>query len=124
MLLTQGLGTQPFHNRIVMLVNEWTNSAAEIVANFAAENRLATIVGQKTRGNVLGAMNFKVGGGYWLRLPVFGCFTSNGRSLDGNVFDPDVLFEISPVFFNDAATTEIYTLSLHDALPIMIARRG
>jgi len=27
--------------------------------------------------------------------------------------DPDYLF-----FFNDTATTEIYTLSLHDALPI------
>src|SRR5256885_13974068 len=25
-------------------------------------------------------------------------------------------------FFNDTATTEIYTLSLHDALPILIAR--
>src|SRR5258708_40313436 len=27
-------------------------------------------------------------------------------------------------FFNDTATTEIYTLSLHDALPISIARRA
>src|SRR3712207_7006149 len=27
-------------------------------------------------------------------------------------------------FFNDTATTEIYTLSLHDALPILIPRRG
>src|SRR2546429_1049165 len=27
-------------------------------------------------------------------------------------------------FFNDTATTEIYTLSLHDALPIYTARRG
>src|SRR3712207_9214029 len=27
-------------------------------------------------------------------------------------------------FFNDTATTEIYTLSLHDALPISCARRG
>src|SRR2546430_9029101 len=26
-------------------------------------------------------------------------------------------------FFNDTATTEIYTLSLHDALPILPARR-
>ena len=95
MLLTQGLGTQPFHNRIVVLVNEWTNSAAEMVANFAAENQLATIVGQKTRGNVLGAMNFRVAGGYWLRLPVFGWFTSKGRSLEGNGVDPDVLVEIS-----------------------------
>src|SRR5258708_36445185 len=27
-------------------------------------------------------------------------------------------------FFNDTATTEIYTLSLHDALPIWTPRRG
>src|SRR5687768_17858906 len=27
-------------------------------------------------------------------------------------------------FFNDPATTEIYTLSLHDALPISLRRRG
>src|SRR5690606_41426804 len=26
-------------------------------------------------------------------------------------------------FFNDTATTEIYTLSLHDALPILLERR-
>src|SRR3712207_6950441 len=26
-------------------------------------------------------------------------------------------------FFNDTATTEIYTLSLHDALPILLQRR-
>jgi C-terminal processing protease CtpA/Prc len=96
MLLTQGLGEQPFHNRIVVLVNEWTNSAAEMVANFATENRLATVVGEKTRGNVLGAMNFNVGEGYWLRLPVSGWFTSKGHSLEGNGVDPDVLVEISP----------------------------
>ena len=94
MLLTQGLGAQPFHNRIVLLVNEWTNSAAEMVANFAAENHLATLVGQKTHGNVLGATNFKLAGGYWLRLPIFGWFTSKGHSLEGNGVDPDV--EISP----------------------------
>src|SRR2546421_8614173 len=27
-------------------------------------------------------------------------------------------------FFNDTATTEIYTLSLHDALPILASRSG
>src|SRR5258708_34156914 len=27
-------------------------------------------------------------------------------------------------FFNDTATTEIYTLSLHDALPIFVAATG
>ena len=33
--------------------------------------------------------------------------------------DCDVLF-----FFNDTATTEIYTLSLHDALPICFGSEG
>ena len=95
MLLTQGLGKQPFHNRIVVLVNEWTNSAAEMLASFAAENGLATVVGQKTRGNVLGAMNFRIGRDYWLRLPVFGWFTSKGHSLEGEGVEPDISVEIS-----------------------------
>src|ERR1035438_4999239 len=29
-----------------------------------------------------------------------------------------------PFFFNDTATTEIYTLSLHDALPISLRNRS
>src|SRR5688572_32762753 len=29
---------------------------------------------------------------------------------------------VSCIFFNDPATTEIYTLSLHDALPIYVTR--
>src|SRR3712207_7229433 len=32
-----------------------------------------------------------------------------------------VMFYLSLFFFNDTATTEIYTLSLHDALPILPA---
>ena len=50
----------------------------------------APIVGQKTRGNVLGAANFSVGGGYWLRLPVFGWFTSTGETVEGIGVNPDV----------------------------------
>src|SRR5438552_18382391 len=34
------------------------------------------------------------------------------------------LFSLIFFFFNDTATTEIYTLSLHDALPILHARPG
>src|SRR5258708_2700640 len=31
-----------------------------------------------------------------------------------------LLLTVSAFFFNDTATTEIYTLSLHDALPILL----
>ena len=33
-----------------------------------------------------------------------------------------IFFCFFNIFFNDTATTEIYTLSLHDALPIFDAR--
>lgn len=96
MLLTQGLGPQPFHNRIVLLVNEWTNSAAEMVAGFAQTHRLATIVGNKTAGNVLGAANFKVGGGYILRLPIFGWYSPRGDCLEGKGVAPDIKVDVDP----------------------------
>ena len=35
-----------------------------------------------------------------------------------------IFFFLSFFFFNDAATTEIYTLALHDALPILAKERG
>src|ERR1019366_7436777 len=45
------------------------------------------------------------------------------RALDGGrLTEPQVLSRIRALvfFFNDTATTEIYTLSLHDALPISV----
>ena len=42
---------------------------------------------------------------------------SAGSVLAGNDVSPAICF-----FFNDPATTEIYTLSLHDALPILGSR--
>src|SRR5476651_2749355 len=37
---------------------------------------------------------------------------------------PPLLFDSFFFFFNDTATTEIYTLSLHDALPIFLEGDG
>jgi C-terminal processing protease CtpA/Prc len=90
MLMTPAAGPQPFHGRIVVLVNEWTNSAGEMLAAFAREQAGAQLVGERTRGNVLGAANFNMGSGYWLRLPVFGWYTSRGCSLEGAGVNPDV----------------------------------
>jgi hypothetical protein len=52
-LETERLGSQPFHGRIVVLVNEHTTGAAEMVTLFAKENSLATIVGTKTPGRLI-----------------------------------------------------------------------
>jgi carboxyl-terminal processing protease len=95
-LLTQGLGKQPFHDRVVVLVNEWTNSAGEMAAQFARDTKLATVVGKRTRGNVLGSTVFNVGNGYQLYLPVFGWYGSSGNYTEGSGVRPDIDIDIDP----------------------------
>jgi C-terminal processing protease CtpA/Prc len=41
-----------------------------MVANFAKENHLATLVGTRTAGEALGGVNLKLPGGYVLRMLV------------------------------------------------------
>jgi carboxyl-terminal processing protease len=96
MLLTQGLGRQPFHGHVVMLVNEFTNSAGEMAAQFAKDTKLATLVGQKTMGNVLGSTTFHVGNGYTLYMPIVGWYSPNGNYTEGSGVQPDVLVDIDP----------------------------
>jgi carboxyl-terminal processing protease len=51
--MTEGLGPQKFHGRVIILVNEHTASAGEMVPAFAEENNVATIIGTKTPGRLL-----------------------------------------------------------------------
>ena len=89
-LYTEGLGSQKFHGKVVLLVNEHSVSAAEMLAAFAAENNLAKIVGTKTAGRLLSGSAFRVGHGYILVLPTAAYLTWSGRSLEGTGITPDV----------------------------------
>ncbi len=88
---TEGLGSKPFHGRIVLLVNRHTASAAEMIVAFARENHLATIVGEKTAGRLLAATSVKVGGGFRLALPTGAYYTWGGSVLEGTPIEPDGL---------------------------------
>ena len=95
-LVTEGLGPQPFHGHTVVLINEHTHSAAEMVASFAKQNHLATMVGIRTAGEVLGGANFKLPHGYMLRMPVAGWYTWQGECIEGKGVEADVAVENSP----------------------------
>jgi carboxyl-terminal processing protease len=95
LVVTEGLGQQRFHGRVVMLVNEHTASAGEMVSAFAEENKLATIVGTKTPGRLLSGSAYKVGYGYILGLPVAAYMTWQGRMLENNGIVPKVSMELS-----------------------------
>jgi hypothetical protein len=94
-LQTEGLGEKPFHGRVVLLVNRHTASAAEMIVAFARENRLATIVGEKTAGRLLSATSVKVGNRFRLAMPTGAYYTWNGLVLEGTPMEPDELIEFS-----------------------------
>lgn len=89
-LFTEALGPRSFHGRVAILVNQHTKSAAEMVADFATTHRLATIVGTRTAGEVLGAVNFLVGEDYRLRMPIGGWMSWDDRLLEGRGVQPDL----------------------------------
>jgi C-terminal processing protease CtpA/Prc len=93
-LETEGLGKQPFHGRIVILIDEFSHSAAEMVAAFAKEHQFAVLVGNRTAGEVLGGANFRVGNGYYLRMPIAGWYTWQGNCIEGTGVTPDVAVDV------------------------------
>jgi carboxyl-terminal processing protease len=94
-LQTEGLGEKPFHGKVALLVNRHTASAAEMIAAFARENQLATIVGEKTAGRLLSATSVKVGNGFRLAMPTGAYYTWNGLVLEGTPMEPDELIEFN-----------------------------
>jgi carboxyl-terminal processing protease len=87
---TESLGAQRFHGRTVLLVNEHSASSSEMVAAFAAEHKLATLVGTKTAGRLLAGHSVRVGHGYRVALPVAAYYTWEGKLLEGAGVKPDI----------------------------------
>jgi carboxyl-terminal processing protease len=95
-VFTEALGRRAHHGNVILLVNEHSASAAEMVAAFASENRLATLVGVKTAGRLVATSAFKVGFGYRVVLPVAAYYTWQGTNLEGRGVLPDIEEPVSP----------------------------
>jgi carboxyl-terminal processing protease len=96
-LFTEGLGAQIHHGKTALLIDQSSASAAEMIAAFASEYRLATLVGTDTPGRLASSGIKKVGFGYRLMLPTGGYITWNGRLLEpGKGIKPDVQVPIDP----------------------------
>jgi carboxyl-terminal processing protease len=98
-LVSEGLGPKKWHGRIVILTNEHTVSAGEMVCAFARENNLAKIVGTETAGRLIPGSGFKVGEGYMLIMPKAAYITWGGQSFEGRGISPDVVVPWSPEAF-------------------------
>ena len=95
-VFTEALGAQAHHGRVALLANEHSASAAEMVAGFASEYRLATVVGAKTAGRLVAMSAFKVGFGYRIAIPVAAYYTWQGNNLEGRGVSPHIEEPLSP----------------------------
>jgi carboxyl-terminal processing protease len=98
-LVSEGLQRQKWHGRIVILTNEHTVSAGEMVCAFARENNLAKIVGTETAGRLIPGSGFKVGHGYMVIMPKAAYITWGGQRFEGHGIQPDVFVPWSPQAF-------------------------
>ena len=90
LLETTGLGSQSFHGRVVILVNEHTTGAAEMLVQFAQENGLGTVVGNRTPGRLVSRSAFKIGNDYRLVIPIGAYVSWKGNRIEGKGITPDV----------------------------------
>lgn len=88
-IVTEGLGPSPFHGRIVVLTDETTTGAGERIAAFAQERKLGCIVGARTAGRLICCSVYKVGFGYYVRIPARAWYTWSGEQLEGKGVVPN-----------------------------------
>jgi carboxyl-terminal processing protease len=99
-LYTEALGQRDWHGHTVILVDEHTAGAAEMVAQFAQENHLATLVGMKTPGRLVTRRASKLGFGYRLVIPIAAYVSAKGTQIEGSGVTPDISI---PWSYEDAA---------------------
>lgn len=88
---------------IVVLVNEYSASASEILAGALQDNKRALIMGQRTFGKGSVQSVVKLGDGSGLKLTVARYYTPSGRSIQSEGVKPDVVVEdVDPEQFKKA----------------------
>ena len=88
-IITEGLGARPFHGKTAVLVDENTTGAGERIAAFAKERNLAPVVGARTAGRLICCSVYKVGHGYFVRVPARAWYTWGGELLEEKGITPD-----------------------------------
>lgn len=88
---------------LVILVNEYTASASEIVSGALQDNKRALIVGSRTFGKGSVQSVIKLGDGSGLKLTVARYYTPSGVSIQAEGIKPDIEIEdVDPEAFSKA----------------------
>ena len=92
-IVTSSRGGSLSHEPLVVLVNEFSASAAELVTGALQDNKRATVVGAPTfgKGSVQSIVDLANNAG--LRLTILRYYTPAGRAIQAQGIRPDVLVE-------------------------------
>jgi len=91
---------------IVILINEYSASASEILAGALQDNRRALVMGQRSFGKGSVQSIVKLGDGSGLKLTVARYYTPNGASIQAEGIKPDVeVPDVDPELFQKAITS-------------------
>jgi carboxyl-terminal processing protease len=85
-------GTMPYFPMIV-LIDEYSASASEILAGALQDNKRAVIMGQRSFGKGSVQSVVKLGDGSGLKLTVARYYTPKGRSIQALGIEPDIVLE-------------------------------
>jgi carboxyl-terminal processing protease len=78
---------------VVAIVNEYSASAAELLAGALQDNRRATVVGAQTFGKGSVQTIFELPGGAGMRLTTMRYYTPSGRSIQAEGIKPDLVIQ-------------------------------
>ena len=79
-----------FDGRVYVLTSARTASAAELAADALRGSGRATIVGERTAGQMLSQKIYDVEGGYHLSLPIADYFSAVNGRIEGAGVEPDI----------------------------------
>jgi C-terminal processing protease CtpA/Prc len=89
-LVVGGKVKAPYRGRVVLLIDQECASTTEAVAAAARESQVATLIGRRTAGAMLGADVIAVGGGWLVQIPVLDFRTAKGTRVEGVGVTPDI----------------------------------
>ena len=90
-----------YRGRIFLLTNRYTGSAAEVFASAIQETGRGVVIGQPTKGGVLGATHYKLPNGFDIHIAIWDYHTANGIRLEGRGVIPDVAVDLTAKDFRE-----------------------
>lgn len=109
---------------VVVLVNQWTASAAEIIAGALQDNDRAVIVGVPTFGKGLVQSLFQLGSNRALKLTTARWYTPSGRSIQRQAKNQEAQVAAVEAIASGSDTTSVDSLPTHKTISGRLVRGG